>query len=72
MRILLNIYRIRYLLHNGKLKNKSKNGVNSYFKIYSTEHAILNDSDFSSKSSGNVVSDLTERNLTRTSSNSEI
>ena len=28
---------IRYLLENGKLKHKPKNGVNSYFKIYSTE-----------------------------------
>ena len=25
-------YRIRYQLENGKLKNKSNNGVNSYFK----------------------------------------
>ena len=29
-------YRIRYLLENGKLKNKPKKGVDSYFKIYST------------------------------------
>ena len=37
---------IRYLLKNGKLKNKPKNGVNSYFKIYSTDSSISNDSDF--------------------------
>ena len=29
-------YRFRYLLENGKLKNKPKKGVDSYFKIYST------------------------------------
>ena len=34
--------RIRYLLENGKLKNKPKNVVNSFFKIYSTDPAILN------------------------------
>ena len=51
-------YRIRYLLENGKLKNKPKNGVNSYFKIYSTDPAILNDSDFSNKSNENIENDL--------------
>ena len=49
---------IRYLLENGKLKNKPKNGVNSYFKIYSTDPAILNDSDFSNKSNKNIRNDL--------------
>ena len=52
-------YRIRYLLENGKLKNKPKNGVNSYFKIYSTDPAILSDSDFSNKSNENIGNDLT-------------
>ena len=51
--------RIRYLLENGKLKNKPKNGVNSYFKIYSTDPAILNDSDFSNKSNENIGNDPT-------------
>ena len=51
-------YRIRYLLENGNLKNNPKNGVNSYFKIYSTDHAILNDSDFSNKSNENIRNDL--------------
>ena len=51
-------YRIRYLLENGKLKNKPKNGVNSYFKIYSTDPAILNDSDFSNKSNENIGNGL--------------
>ena len=50
---------IRWLLENGKLKNKPKNGVNSYFKIYSTDPAILNDSDFSNKSNENIGNDLT-------------
>ena len=52
-------YRIRYLLENGKLKNKPNNGVNSYFKIYSTDPAILNDSDFSNNSNENIGNDLT-------------
>ena len=51
--------RIRYLLQNGRLKSKPKNGVNSYFKIYSTDPAILNDSDFSNKSNDNIGNDLT-------------
>ena len=51
--------RIRYLLENGKIKNKPKNGVNSYFKIYSTDPAILNDSHFSNKSNENIGNDLT-------------
>ena len=51
--------RIRYLLENGKLKNKPKNVVNSFFKIYSTDPAILNDSDFSDKSNENIGNDLT-------------
>ena len=50
---------IRYLLENGKLKNKPKNGVNSYFKIYSTDPAILNDPNFSNKSNENIRNDLT-------------
>ena len=41
--------RIRYLLENAKLKNKPKNEVYSNFKIYSTDPAILTDSDFSNK-----------------------
>ena len=49
--------RIRYLVENGKL-NKPKNGVNSYFKIYSTDPAILKDSDFSNKSNENIGNDL--------------
>ena len=52
-------YRIRYLLEHGKIKNKPNNGVNSYFKIYSTDPALLNDSDFSSKSNDNIGNDLT-------------
>ena len=51
--------RIRYLLENGKLKNKPKNRVNSCFKIYSTDPAILNDSDFSDKSNKNFRNDPT-------------
>ena len=50
---------IRYLLENGKLKNKPKNRVNSYFKIYSTDPAILDDSGFSNKSNENIGNDLT-------------
>ena len=52
-------YRFRYLLENGKLKNKPKNGVNSYFKIYSIDRAILNDSDFSNKSNENTRNGVT-------------
>ena len=52
-------YHIRYLLENGKLKNQPKNGVKSYFKIYSTDPAILNDSNFSNKSNENIGNDLT-------------
>ena len=62
-------YRIRYLLENGKLKNKPNNGVNSYFKIYSTDPAILNDSDFSNKSNENIGNDLT---VTSTQSNEDL
>ena len=47
-------YRIKYLLQKQKLKNKLKN---SYFKIYSTEPAILNDSNFSNKSNENIGND---------------
>ena len=36
-----------------------KNGFNSYFKIYSTDPAILNDSDFSNKSNENIGNNLT-------------
>ena len=50
-------YRIKYLLQKQKLKIKLKNGVNSYFKIYSTEPAILNDSNFSNKSNENIGND---------------
>ena len=35
-------YHIRHL-EDGKSKNKRKNRVNSYFKIYSTDSAISND-----------------------------
>ena len=59
--------RIRYLLENGKLKNKPKNGFNSYFKIYSTDPAILNGSDFSNKSNENIGN-----NLTGTQSNEDL
>ena len=52
-------YRIRYLLQKQKLKNKPKNRVNSYFKIYSTDPAILNDSNFSNKSNGKIRNDFT-------------
>ena len=61
-------YRIRYLLENWKLKNKPKNGVNFYFKIYPTDPAILNDSNFSNK--WNETSEMTSpvHNQTKTSS----
>ena len=36
-----------------------KNGFNSYFKIYATDPAILNDSDFSNKSNENIGNNLT-------------
>ena len=52
-------YRIRYLLQKQKLKNKPKNRVNSYFKIYSTDPAILNDSNFSNKSNEKIRNDFT-------------
>ena len=51
--------RIRYLLENEKLKNNPKNGVNSYFKIYSTDPAIFNDFD-SNKSNENIGNDPTD------------
>ena len=60
-------YRIRYLLEHGKIKNKPNNGVNSYFKIYSTDPALLNDSDFSNKSNDNIGN-----NLTGTQSNEDL
>ena len=41
------------------LKNKPKNGVDSYFKIYSTDPTILNDSDFSKKSNENIGNEPT-------------
>ena len=44
-----------------------KNGLNSYFKIYSNDPAILNDSDFSNKSNDNIGNDLT-----RTQSNKDL
>ena len=50
---------IWYLLENTKLKNKPKNGISSYFKIYLTDPAILNDSDFSNKLNDNIRNDLT-------------
>ena len=58
--------RIRYLLENGKLKNEPKNGVNSYFKIHSTDHGILNDSDFSKNQMATLEMTLPVRNLTKT------
>ena len=42
-----------------KLKNKPKNRVNSYFKIYSTDPVVLNDSNFSNKSNENIGNHLT-------------
>ena len=48
-------------------KNKPKNGVNSQFKIYSTDPAILNDPNFSNKSNENIGNDLT-----RTQSNKDL
>ena len=36
-----------------------KNGANSYFEIYSTDPAILNDSNFSSKSNDKIGNDFT-------------
>ena len=42
-----------------KLKNKPKNRVNSYFKTYSTDPAVLNDSNFSNKSNENSGIHLT-------------
>ena len=41
------------------MKNKPKNGISSYFKIYLTDPAILNDSDFSNKLNDNIRNDLT-------------
>ena len=41
--------RIRYILVNGKLESKSLNGINFYFKFYSTDPAVLNDSDLFNK-----------------------
>ena len=64
--------RIRYLLENRKLKNKSENVVNSYFKIFSTDPAIINDSDLSNKSNDNIGMTLMVRNLSRTHRSSEI
>ena len=52
-------YRIRYLLENGKLKNKPNNGVNSNFKIYSIDPAVLNYSNFSNKLNDNIGNDIT-------------
>ena len=48
-----------YQIPTRKWKSKPENGVNSYFKIYSTDPAILNNSDFSNKSSQNIRNDLT-------------
>ena len=45
--------RIRYLLENGKLKSKPRNGV-------FIDPAILNYSDFSNKSNGNIGNELTD------------
>ena len=44
---------------NGKLKNKPNNGIKSYFKIYSTDPAILSDSDFTNKLNENIGNDIT-------------
>ena len=41
--------RIRFILVNGKLESKSLNGINFYFKFYSTDPAVLNDSDLFNK-----------------------
>ena len=53
-----------YQIPTKKWKNKPKNGVNSYFKIYSTDPEILNNSDFSNKSSQNIRNDLTSTQST--------
>ena len=39
--------------------SKMENGVNSYFKTYLTDPAILNDSSFCSKSNENIGNDIT-------------
>ena len=52
-------YRIRYLTENRKLKSKPNSGVNSYFKTYSIDPAVLNDPDFSNKSNENIGNELT-------------
>ena len=52
-------YRIRSLLETWELKNKPNNWAKSYFKIYSTDFEILNDSDFSNKSNENIGNELT-------------
>ena len=43
-----------------KIKKQAKNGVNSYFKIYSTDPATFNDSDFSNKLNENIGNDPTD------------
>ena len=48
-----------YQIPTRKWKSKPENGVNSYFKIFSTDPAILNNSNFSNKSSQNIRNDLT-------------
>ena len=62
-------YRIIYLVENGTLKNNPNNGVDTTFKTYSTDLAILNDSDFSNKSNENIGNDLTD---TGTQSNEDL
>ena len=51
------------IIYNGKtstFKKQVENGVNSCFKIYSTEPSILNDPDFSNKLKEIIVNDLIE------------
>ena len=51
-----------YQMPTGKwrIKKKAENGVNSYFKIYSTDPAIFNDSNFSNKSNESIGNDPTD------------
>ena len=51
--------RIRYLLENWQSKKQVKNKINTYFKIYSTDRAILNDYGFSNKSNNHIKNGLT-------------
>ena len=51
--------RMRYLLENGKSEKQVKNKINTYFKIYSTDPAILNDYGFSNKLNNHIKNGLT-------------